>query len=301
MNYLIHTSVEQMVREAEERPDFEGLIEQNKDYQWYIGGMMRRCWEKWTRGESSFSGSTAEVVSAYRGEHYYEAQKMADTMCSVASDDFMKKRFTFKNKQLFGQRVDIPRYLSGDQRCWFATRKIRRLDQAVRVYAPIGGLGCVSEEMMRVCGALACSVVEALEAEGINVELWAAYHIQDFFDYNGNSTDPDHRKICGMVKIKDSSEYSDLGLISYVTGNAKFYRNIVFKSRARYAYDMFIADKRIAQCNGNYHSSDFDMKWVLPDGEYNKENTIVIPRIYDIATAKAWFNEKFNNENNRGE
>ena len=209
------------------------------------------------------------------------------------SDDFMKKRFTFRNKQLVGQRVDIPRYLSGDQRCWFATKKIKKIAQAVRVYSPIGGSILVSKKEMQVCGALTCSVVEKLESEGINVELWAAYSIRDFFNERVNPVDDDGMKVCGLIKIKDSSEYSDLGMISYVTGNNHFYRNIVFKSRIKFAYDVFMQTGIQSKCRGNYMSSNFIEEYILPDGEYTKENTIVIPRIYHMDSAIQWFNDKF--------
>ena len=166
--------------------------------------------------------------------------------------------------------------------------------QAVRVYAPIGGLANVSKEEMQVCGALTCSVVEKLESEGINVELYAAYSIVDFFHERVNPLDNDGCKVCGLIKIKDSSEYSDLGMISYVTGNDHFYRNIVFKSRVKFAYDVFMQTGIKSNCDGNYHSSNFLEEYILPDGEYTKKNTIVIPRIYHMDSAIQWFNNKFN-------
>ena len=239
MNYLIHNSVEQMLVEAENAPDWEAARKKYPNESGYINNNMKIKWDYWTKG-NSFNGNTGEVIEECRGEHEYESRIMSDKSHSMMSDDFMKKRFVFINKQLVGQRVDISRYLSGDQRCWFATKKIKKIAQAVRVYAPIGGLLNVSKEKMQVCGALTCSVVEKLEREGINVELWAAYSIVDFFHERVNPLDNDGMKVCGLIKIKDSSEYSDLGMISYVTGNDKFYRNIVFKSRIKFAYDVFI-------------------------------------------------------------
>ena len=197
----------------------------------------------------------------------------------------MKK---FKNVRLKGQK-ELVSILVEDG-------KIKKIAQAVRVYAPIGGLVNVSKEEMQVCGALTCSVVEKLESEGINVELWAAYSIGDFFRKRVNPLDNDGCKVCGLIKIKDSSEYSDLGMISYVTGNDKFYRNIVFKSRVKFAYDVFMQTGIKSNCSGNYRSSNFLEEYILPDGEYTKENTIVIPRIYNMDSAIQWFNNKFDKE-----
>lgn len=294
MNYLIHNSVEQMLVEAENAPDWEAARKKypNENKSVYINFIMKSSWDSWTKG-TAFTGKTGEVIKECRGEHEYEARIMSDKSNSIMSDDFMKKRFTFRNKQFVGQRVDIPRYLSGDQRCWFATKKIKKIAQAVRVYAPIGGIGGVSKDEMQVCGALTCSVVEKLESEGINVELWAAYSIGDFFHERVNPLDNDGRKVCGLIKIKDSSEYSNLGMISYVTGNDKFYRNIVFKSRIKFAYDVFMQTGIKSKCNGSYHSSNFLEEYILPDGEYTKENTIVMPRIYNMDEAKQWLNNKF--------
>ena len=295
MNYLIHNSVEQMLVEAENAPDWEAARKKYPNEDVYINLIMKRSWDSWTKG-TAFTGKTSKVISECRGEHEYEARIISDKSHSMMSDDFMKKRFTFRNKQLVGQRVDIPRYLSGDQRCWFATKKIKKIAQAVRVYAPIGGLACVSKNRMQVCGALTCSVVEKLESEGINVELWAAYSIVDFFHNRVNPVDDDGMKVCGLIKIKDSSEYNDLGMISYVTGNNHFYRNIVFKSRVKFAYDVFMQTGIKSNCGGNYHSSNFLEEYILPDGEYTKENTIVIPRLYHMNSAIQWFNNKFYKE-----
>ena len=295
MNYLIHNSVEKMLVEAENAPDWKAAREKYPNESRYIDTDMKRSWNSWTKG-TNFTGKTSEVISECRGEHEHEARIMSDKSRDVMSDDFTKKRFTFRNKQLVGQRVDIPRYLSGDQRCWFATKKIKKIAQAVRVYAPIGGAGNVSKEEMQVCGALTCSVVEKLEREGINVELWAAYSIVDFFHERVNPRDNDGTEVCGLIKIKDSSEYSDLGMISYVTGDDKFYRNIVFKSRVKFAYDVFMQTGVKSNCRGNYRSSDFLEEHILPDGEYTKENTIVIPRLYHMDSAIQWFNNKFDKE-----
>ena len=295
MNYLIHNSVEKMLVEAENTPDWEAARMKYPSESVCIDFTMKRRWYILTKG-TAFTGNTGTVIKECRGEHEYESSIMSDISHSMMSDDFMKKRFTFRNKMLVGQRVDIPRYLSGDQRCWFATKKIKKIAQAVRVYAPIGGVGNVSKEEMQVCGALTCSVVEKLESEGINVELWAAYFIPDFFHQRVNTNDDDGMKVCGLIKIKDSSEYSDLGMISYVTGNDKFYRNIVFKSRIKFAYDVFMQTGIKSNCGGNYRSSNFLEEHILPDGEYTKENTIVIPRIYHMDEAKQWLNNKFYKE-----
>ena len=293
MNYLIHNSVEKMLVEAENAPDWEAARKKYPNESRYINQMMKYYWDLFTNGTVKY-GKTRDVIKECRGEHKYEAHIMSDKSNEIMSDDFMKKIFTYRNKQLVGQRVDIPRYLRGDQRCWFSTKKIKRIAHAVRVYAPIGGVCNITKDQMQVCGALTCSVVEKLESEGINVELWAAYFLQDFFHQRVNANDDDGMNVCGLIKLKDSSEYSDLGMISYVTGNDQFYRNIVFKSRVKFAYDVFMQTG--IKLNSNHRSSDFLEEYILPDGEYTKKNTIVIPRRYHMDSAIQWFKNKFDKE-----
>ena len=134
-----------MLVEAENAPDWEAAIKKYPNKSGYINIDMKEKWDSWTNG-TDFNGKTSKVIEECRGEHEYEARIMSDISSDMMSDDFMKKRFTFRNKQLVGQRVEIPRYLSGDQRYWFATKKIKKIVQAVRVYAPIGGSLNVSGE-----------------------------------------------------------------------------------------------------------------------------------------------------------
>ena len=107
MNYLIHNSVEKMLAEAENAPDWEAARKKYPNESWYIASIMKYSWDSWTKG-TAFNGNTSKVIDECRGEHEYEARIMSDISSDIMSDDFMKKRFTFRNKQLVGQRVDIP-------------------------------------------------------------------------------------------------------------------------------------------------------------------------------------------------
>lgn len=283
MNYIVHTNVEKLVNEmAGEMPAFVSGADE------YYEGFCSNVWRNFTRGRKGQIKSTEEVVKEFFGGHEAEASAMSATLADIRADGFFKKQFKFCNKQMTGCRVDIPRYLNGDQRCWFAVKKIRAETKAVRVYAPMGGLWNVTANMMKVCGALAVAVCELLESRGINVELWAACGIRSFF-YNkpSNVNDCDWTKCCQMLKIKDSSQYTDLGLVNYICGNSDFYRNIIWKSRVAYGIEMHnISKDWKANVDASYASTNFQKEYLPNEGD--DKSDIVIPRIYQIETASEW-------------
>ena len=100
MNYLIHNSVEKMLVEAENTPDWEAARKKYPNESVYINYNMKESWNSWTKG-TAFNGETGKVIDECRAEHEYEARIMSDKSHSMMSDDFMKKRFTFRNKLHF--------------------------------------------------------------------------------------------------------------------------------------------------------------------------------------------------------
>ena len=57
MNYLIHNSVEQMLVEAENAPDWEAARKKYPNKSGYIDNDMKRRWGYWTKG-TDFNGKT---------------------------------------------------------------------------------------------------------------------------------------------------------------------------------------------------------------------------------------------------
>lgn len=296
MIYSIWPSVRALVDSAMKAPDFDAVKEKFGDQGDGIVSEARSDWNRFTNSTSEFSGKrgTKGVVEDYEGPHEYEAKITDGIEKQIASDEFFERKFSFVNRQTCGQRVDIPRFLAGDQRCWFATRKRRRKRLAVRVFAPIGGTSEVSSEMMAVCGALTCAVVEMLEAEGIAVELWAACCSEDVFckiDYNQTVGRRD-LDICQMVKLKDSSEYTDYGMVNYVTGNSQFYRNIMFKDRVKAGVNAAMCDGKFTY-SGVGGSYDIAKKFLPTDESYDAKNDIIINRKYSIDAARKYIELMF--------
>ena len=135
----------------------------------------------------------------------------------------------------------------------------------------------MTKKDMEVCGALTCAAVEVLESNGIGVELWASGVSEGCRRYGSGNTD-----ICTLIKLKDVGQYTDYGMINYITGNSWFYRNIVFK------------DRIISACKngGNYisvgGSVNFRRDLIPQEDGYDIDLDVVIPRIYNIKVAKSW-------------
>lgn len=290
MLYSIWPNVEALVKQATEKPCFSNLIKQ-------YCLIAEDEWNEVENGGTFFGGGTKNVVKTYYGPHEYEAKIISNIESQIVGENFFKKKFVFRSRQIQGQRVDIPRYLNGDQRYWFSVKKVPMPNRAIRVFAPMGGTAGVSSKEMSICGALTCAVCEALETCGINVELWASCCSKGVLSVNtiasptnvrlfNSSTRPND--ICQLVKIKDSSSYCDYGMINYITGNSGFYRNIIFKDRICAVAK--VASSTEVHYNGVGCSYNFSEENIPKDDEYS-EADIIIPRIYEIDRAKTWMEE----------
>ena len=306
MQYSVYPNVRALVDNALNEPDwnkfknqtYENVTERSLEYAIQHA---KQEWNEYTESRSSFSGKrgTKGVVKEYEGPHDYEARIISNIESSILSDDFFKKRFSFVNRQTLGQRVDIPRYLNGDQRCWFAVKRKKKPNRAVRVFAPIGGQCMVSSEEMAVCGALSCAIVEMLEANGINAELWASCCVQGVFanmSTNPDPIDPTWDHLCQLVKLKDSCDYCDYGMVNYVCGNSQFYRNIVFKDRISHGISLMQSGLRFDEIGGSYN---FGREYIPEDEDHDSDLDVVVPRIYNIDRAREYIQNEFCGNNSK--
>lgn len=294
MTFSIHSSPHKIVERVEKaNPDFKLYYEKTKRK----GYILEPLWRE-VNSSSSFHGpnGTGGVIRDFRGSHEKSASLMADITKEIQTNNFVKDKFKFRNRLTVGSRVDISRYLSGDSRCWNSVRKTRSKAMTVRVFAPMGGLGNITRKELRTCGALSVSVTEAIESMGINVELWASCICGDMLrpycnKYNVQEKDMD--AICTLIKIKDSEQYCDYGMIEYITGDSYFYRNIVFKDR--YLSAMTRADDGL-YLRGDGGSYNFKKEALQDDEDFISDFDIVVPRIYDINDAKKWLENDFLND-----
>lgn len=295
MQYSVYSSPQAAFDAVRNIPNWEELVGRYEECERQIDNM-RLQWDSYN---TKWNGGTFEEVEAkFNGDHGYEATLLAHVEESLKSAEFFKKRFHFQNRLTCGQRVDIARYLAGDSRCWSSVRRRAVKNFAVRVFAPMGGLSNVTPKMMRVCGALTCAVCEALEQNGIGVEVWATCECSrnfimrtdvryEEFALKGDASWTD---ICHMVKVKDSSQYTDYGMVSYVTGDNGFYRNVIFKDRILMGCKLLDQGAVFGQVGA---SRNFDEKNIPPDEDFDSSTDIVLPRIYDMDEAKYWLEHKF--------
>lgn len=280
MEYSIYANIQDLTKRFQATPDWG----------WYYG-KYPRCRRDIVLAKTTWDtivgewhgGSTEKVLETLNGAHPYEAELTTHIADNLLTNEFYKKKFKYRNRQVCGQRIDIARFLSGDQRCWSTVKRERVPNPSVRVYAPMGGTGEVEEKEMRVCGALTAALCEALETEGIGVELWACCCAMGVFSGNSDITQ--------MIKIKDSSTYCDLGLISYITGSSGFYRNIIFKDRILAGLNVMVRTGG-RNCFKMIGSSYNFSERVIPKGEDNEfSKDIILPRIYDMDRAKEYLEE----------
>lgn len=273
MIYSIHTSPAHAVEAALGVKD--PITGEYKRPQFITEDKAISDWRYYTN-HSSFSGSTEIVAKEFYGDHSYESKITASIERNILTNEYFQSKFQFHSRQRTGQRVDIPRYLAGDPRHWFSMKRTNVKRISVRVFAPMGGVYDVTKKDMEVCGALTCAAVEVLESNGIGVELWASC-VSEGCRYENKDTD-----ICTLIKLKDVGQYTDYGMINYITGNSWFYRNIVFK------------DRIIASCrNGGKYKSvggsvNFRRNLIPQEDGYDIDLDVVIPRIYNIKVAKSW-------------
>lgn len=295
MQYMVYASPQAAFDAVRTEPDWDALSSQygfgNVDY-------MKASWKSYN---AKWNGGTFEKVeSEFHGDHAYEAGLMFHVEQELKSADFFKKRFVFQDRLTCGQRVNVGRYLAGDARCWSSVRRKATKNFAIRVFAPMGGLGVVSAKEMRVCGALTCAVVEAIEQNGICTEVWASCECAHVLGCRTGITLGEREAnglcgsgwddVCTLVKIKDSSEYTDYGMLNYITGNNGFYRNIVFKTRVLCGVNLLPLGGKFTFMGA---SRNFDRENIPPDEAFDSSLDIVLPRIYEIEEAKKYLANDF--------
>lgn len=301
MQYSVYASPQAAFDAVRNEPPWGDLVYKYNDCARQIDNMKYQ----WRSFNEKWNGGTFEdVEKKFNGDHGYEAKLIAHVEESLKSAEFFKKRFVFQNRLTCGQRVDISRYLAGDSRCWSSVRRKSTRNFAVRVFAPMGGLSSVTPKMMRVCGALTCAVCEALEQNGIGVEVWATCECARNFIIRNDvkwedfslKSDKSWTDICHMVKIKDSSQYTDYGMVSYVTGDNGFYRNVIFKDRVLMGCKLLDQGAVFGEVGA---SRNFDADNIPQSEDFDSSTDIVLPRIYDITEAEVWLKTKFTKSFNK--
>jgi hypothetical protein len=197
--------------------------------------------------------------------------------------DFSIDKWRFQNRLKTGSRVDIGRYLEGRHDCWGGVRRSAKAKRTVRVYVQYGGNCERTKEELSISGAVAATIVNILESMGVDTELWVvlcAIMVDDKCSLD----------LCSCVKIKSSSEFSDLGAINFFAGYEYMFRGVGFLDIVTSVDEM---DKDVAYCLGK-HEPVSAQNIGLDD--YEAEHSIIIPAMYTIDKAKNYLQDLINNK-----
>lgn len=236
--------------------------------------------ERFIKG-SSFYGYEPKLYNKYK-EHDVkkEAGMMAGVMDNINTADFVEHAWEYKQRLEEGDTIDINRYLDGHEKFWCGVKRCFRNKQVVRVYIGLGGNCNRTAQELAVCGAVGVTVVEVLEAMGIGVELWGGCFSSCLFT-NGDDGGT-------VVKMKDSNEFADLGMVNYICGNAHIFRNYFFRSWCMLGERDGLDTERNLGLARFFNAKDIGLD------EEEERTSIIIPQFYDVPTAKQWLIDMFN-------
>ena len=229
----------------------------------------------------SFHGDEKKLYKKYK-EHdvKHEAGIMAGMMDNINTSDFVEHAWEFKQRLEEGDMIDVNRYLDGHEKFWCGVRRCLRNKQVVRVYLGLGGNCNRKMEELAICGAVGVTVTEVLEAMGIGVELWCGCFSTNLFKNGDNGG--------VVVKLKDSNEFDDLGMVNYICGYAHIFRNYFVRGwcllRKRDGLD---TEWSLGHCRG-FCAKDIGLD------EEEERTAIIVPQFYNVEDAKKWLIEMFN-------
>lgn len=215
-----------------------------------------------------------------------EAGIMSGVLSEINTADFDEQKWEFKQRLEEGDVIDVNRYLDGNERYWSGVRRTMKTKQVVRIYFNIGGNCTKTGMQLAVSGALAVTLTEVLESVGIGVELWACA----FSTGIGRMRKGNQIADCGtLIKLKESDEFSDLGIINYMCGNANVFRNQMFISFCQLAEENGIECDSALGRHREASASDIGLT------EDEENNAIFVPSFYEVEDAKEWLKNMFTN------
>ena len=225
--------------------------------------------------DDGFHGSWQHTLKTFENSDFKAEAGLTDQVIDdICTTDFNEVKWRFQQQLTEGDAVDVERYLSGNERCWNGCRRIVRQRQAVRIYINFGGNCFRDKQELAVSGAVGVTFAEIMESMGIAAEIWAV-HLSTNVDVQGNA-------YCHMIKLKAQNEYSDIGLINFMLGNAGVFRNAFFRNEI-YRCAMNNVDAQW----GLGHSESIDLD-SLGLTEKERKTAIIVPQLFDTTRARRW-------------
>lgn len=250
-----------------------------------LSGQHREMITSWRSrcDDDEFYGNINSTYKDYIENNFTSFAKRIDMSLDkidINTAAFLESKWEYVMRQEEGDEVDVSRYLADEDRYWNCCRKKKKNRDVVRVYFS-GGANCfTSNQELAINGAVAVAVAEALEAQGINTELWLGYACERACT-NGDG-------LTTLIKLKDSNEYCDFGKLGFLCGQGKFFRSFGFSS--------FL---ETAERDGKTLFSHLGRSVPLTKENLCLEGeeactSIVVPQLYTSDTAKEWLEDFFN-------
>ena len=166
-------------------------------------------------------GSVAHVSNlAHRGWEGVVAE--TDALASRITDAVVKQRIVTRWEQqrdTYGSRVDVGRFLAGEPECMIRSRRRQRRGAAkvVRIVVPTTYSASVGEDVVRRRGAAVVALVDVLNRAGNRLEIWS---------WNGITIGGNRESIA--TKIQDAADPVNMGRIMFALAHPGLLRRVVF-------------------------------------------------------------------------
>lgn len=177
-------------------------------------------------------------------ENYEEAAKLAktgwekgkeniknllDTKYNINADSVKTK----PEYSIAGYQCSVPRYLQGIPTNMINSKRVPAKQKTMTVVKHIGFLADVSTDTIIDNSAKALAIVQKLESQGVRCNL----------DIISPVTTPNGKQVLTIrVRIKNSTEKLNLGVIAFALSHPDMLRRIIFAARVCVAFDENIPD-----------------------------------------------------------
>lgn len=221
----------------------------------------------WNDSDITPMQSTEALERAAQGGYWPEGAKHIQPV-TLDADQLSAHSLDIPTPQIAvtGYRPLVPAYLSGSPKAMINQTHESKPDRMIKIAVNVGKSWSVSTEATFNRGNAILSVIDALNAMGYAIELWAVWHNEAKGD-----------KVHFDVKIKDSSEFWSPDSIAFALCNEAFQRRLIW--RALDTANSPIC-KNFSQSMGNGRSAkyaDYDISYPYMGASRhwdNKESTL---------------------------
>lgn len=228
--------------------------------------------------DGSFSGSFANTLSKFDNSEFSSEAALTDEIIqNLNTADFNELKWKFVQHLEEGDEIDIERFLGGSDKCWNGSRRVPRTKKTVRIYVNFGGNCDRSNEELAVAGSVGVTLAETMESMGINAEIWAVQY--------GYGEDTGGNNYLRLIKLKQSNEYADTGLVNFFLGDYGVFRNALFRHIINDSTDNGFD---VSFGLGSSETADLSMIGLT---ESERKTAILVPQIFRISKAKEWLED----------